>query len=177
MLKKLSRREKRILISVITVTAIGLCYNFLAEPLFMRWRNADSRVELIKVKLKKSLSLIKEKQKIDKEYSIYEQKLKSKGSNEQNVILILDEIEKIASRSGVKITSMRPKPPEQKDYYSRFTVKIETESAMNSLMRFIYDIKNSKQILKIEKLNINTRSSQQGVAIRASMLISKLVLE
>jgi len=177
MLKKLLKREKRILISVIAVTIIGLCYNFLVEPLFMRWRSTNSRIELIKVKLKKSLSLIKEKHKVDTEYSTYEQKFRSKGSNEQNIILILDEIEKIASRSGLKITSMRPKPPEQKDYHSWFAVKIETESDMSSLMRFIYEIKNSTQTLKIKKLNINTRSSQQGVTIRASMLISKLVLK
>jgi Tfp pilus assembly protein PilO len=177
MLKKLSKREKGILVSVTAVTIIGLCYNFLVEPLFMRWRSTNSRIELIKVKLKKSLSLIKEKRKVDAEYSTYEKKLKSKGSNEQDITLILDEIEKIASRSGLKITSMRPNPPDQKDYYSRFAVKIDTESDMNSLMRFIYDIKNSPQILKIEKLNINTRSSQQGVAIRASMLISRLVMK
>lgn len=177
MLKQLSKREKRILVSVIVLTIAGLCYNFLVEPLFTRWRSTDSRIELIKVRLKKSLLLIKEKQKVDVEYSTYEQKLKSKGSNEQDISLILDEIEKIASGSGLNITSMRPKPPNQKDYYSKFTVEIETESDMSSLMRFIYNIKNSPQILKIEKLNLNTRSSRQGVAIRASMLISKLVMK
>ena len=176
MLKRLSKREKRILVSVIVVTIIGLSYNFLIEPLFARWMKTNRKIEVIKIKLKKSLLLIKEKQKVDAEYSIYEQKLKSKGSNEQDITLILDEIEKVATGSGLRITSMRPKPPDHKDYYSRFTVEIETESDMNSLMKFIYDIKNSPQVLKIEKLNLNTRSSQQGVAIRASMLISKLVM-
>jgi len=177
MLKQLSQREKRILISVIAVTILGLCYNFLVEPLFTRWSNANNRIELTKVKLKKSLSLIKEKQKVDAQYLTYEQKLKSRGSDEQDITLILDEIEKVASRSSLNITSMRPKPPNQKDYYSKFTVEIETESNMDSLMKFIYQIKNSPQMLKMERLNLNTRSSQQGVMIRASMVISKLVIK
>ncbi len=177
MLKQMSKREKKILVSVVLVTIIGLCYNFLIEPLFMRWRSTNSRIEIVKVKLKKSLSLIKDKQKVDAEYLKYEKKLKSKGSDEQDISLILDEIEKAASGSGLSITSMRPKPPRHKDYYSKFTVEIETESGMNALMQFIYRIKNSGQMLKIEKLSLNTRSSQQGVAIRSSMLISKLTIK
>jgi len=177
MLEKLSKREKRILVSVILITTAGLCYNFLIEPLFMRYRNVNSRIDLIKVKLKKSLSFIKDKQKVDAEYMKYEKKLKSRGSDEQDITLILDEIERTASRSGLNITSMRPKPPIHKDHYSRFAVEIETESDMNALMQFIYHIKKSPQMLKIEKLNLNTRSSQQGVAIRSSMLISKLIMK
>ncbi len=177
MLKQLSEREKRILIAVIVITITGLCYNFFLEPLFMRWRSTNRKIGLTKIKLKKSLSLIKERRKVDEEYAAYEEKLKSKGSNEQDISLILDEIEKVASRSGLNITSMRPRPPIQKDYYNKFAVEIETESDMNSLMKFIYHIKNSPQMLKIEKLNLNTRSSQRGVAIRASMFISKIVMK
>ena len=69
---------------------------------------------------------------------------------------------------------MRPKPAQDKEYYKRFIVDIETESDMNALMKFIYDTKNSRQLLKIDRLNLNTRSSQEGVIIRASMSISRV---
>ncbi len=177
MLEKLSDREKKILTAVIVVTAAVICYSFLIEPLFTRWKNTENRTKTLKVKLKKSLMLIKDKQKVDAEYAEYEKKLRSKGSDEQDMTVILDELEKIASRCGVKIASMRPKPAKRKDYYRKFTVEIETQSDMNSLMKFIYDIKHSKQMLKIERFNLNTKSSQQGVIIRASIIISKIVIK
>jgi Tfp pilus assembly protein PilO len=71
---------------------------------------------------------------------------------------------------------MRPKPAQDKDYYKRFVVEIETESDMNSLMKFIYDVKESSQLLKVDKLRLNAKSSEYDVVIRASMVISKVAL-
>jgi len=43
-------------------------------------------------------------------------------------------------------------------------------------MKFIYDTKSSPQLIKIDKLNLNTKSSQHGTTIRSSMVISKIAL-
>ncbi len=176
MFKKLSSREKYILYIVILVVAVSLIYIILIEPLVTRWSNVNSRIELIKAKLQKSLSLMKDKSKIEAEYNNFTQKLKQSPSDEQEITIVLDELEKAARRSSLRITSMRPKPARQKEHYRQFEVEIETESDMSSLMRFIYDIKNSPQLIKVDKLNLNARGGQKAVVIRAAMLISKISL-
>ena len=176
MLKKLSSREKYILYIVILVVAVSLIYIILIEPLVARWSNVNSRIELIKAKLQKSLSLMKDRSSIEAEYNSFTQKLKQSPSDEQEITIVLDELEKAARRSNLRITSMRPKPAKQKEHYRQFEVEIETESDMSSLMRFIYDIKNSPQLIKIDKLNLNTRGGQQAVVIRAAMVVSKISL-
>jgi Tfp pilus assembly protein PilO len=176
MIKKLSAREKIILYAVIIIAALSLIYIGLVEPLIARWNNVNSRIEITKAKLRKSLSLIKDKNSIDEEYSRFASRLKKSASDEQEMTIVLDELEKAARRSNLKITSMRPKPARQKEHYRQFEVEIETESDMNSLMKFIYDIKNSPQLIKIDKLNLNTRGGQQAVIIRASMQVSKISL-
>jgi Tfp pilus assembly protein PilO len=176
MLKKLSPREKIILYAVIMTVTLSIAYITLVEPLIARWNNVNSRIELAKAKLQKSLSLIKDKSKIDKEYASFAGRLKKSPTEEQEMTIVLDELEKTARRSNLKITSMRPKPARQKEYYKQFEVEIETESDIGSLMRFIYDIKNSPQLIKIDKLNLNTRGGQQSVVIKSSMLISKISL-
>ena len=176
MIRKLSAREKIILNAVIITVALSLIYIILIEPLVARWNNVNSRIGLVKAKLQKSLSLMKDKSKIEAEYNNFTQKLKQSSSDEQEITIVLDELEKAARRSGLRITSMRPKPAKQKEHYRQFEVEIETESDMSSLMRFIYDIKNSPQLIKIDKLNLNTRGGQQAVVIRAAMLISKISL-
>jgi Tfp pilus assembly protein PilO len=176
MLKKLSVRERNILYALITIVCIVLIYIILVEPLFMRWNDVNDKIGIQKARLKKSLSLIKDKNNIEAEYDSYAERLKKRHNDEQEMTLVLDEIEKTARRSNLKITSMRPKPQRQSQHYTRFEVEIETESDMDSLMRFIYDIKNSPQLIKIDRLNFNTRGSHQAVLIRAVMLISKIAL-
>ncbi|TRZ52517.1 MAG: hypothetical protein D4S01_02795 [Dehalococcoidia bacterium] len=176
MIRKLSAREKIILNAVIITVVLSLIYIILIEPLVARWNNVNSRIELVKAKLQKSLSLMKDKSKIEAEYNNFTQKLKQSSSDEQEITIVLDELEKAARRSGLRITSMRPKPAKQKEHYRQFEVEIETESDMSSLMRFIYDIKNSPQLIKIDRLNLNTRGGQQAVVIRTAMLISKISL-
>ena len=175
-LDRLSKREKTIAQAITVIIILSLIYGFLIEPLFKRWNDINRETKLTKLKLQKALSIIKNKPEIDREYALYVDKLKSKASDEEEITFILNEIETIARSSQSKLISMRPKPVADKDYYKRYMVEIETESDMNSLMKFIYDIKESSQLLKIERLNINTKSSQQGVIIRASMVISKVAI-
>jgi len=173
-LERLSKREKAIVYILITIVAVSLIYGLLLEPFFKYWNSLNREIRLVKVELQKSLLIIKDKKRIDEEYGLYADKLKAGTSIEQDMTYILNELETLARSSNLKIVSMRPKPPKDKEYYKRFIVEIETESDMSALMKFIYNIKKSPQLLKVDRLNLNTKSSQQGVVIRASMIISKV---
>lgn len=173
-LARLTKRERAILYALAAITVLSLIYNFLIDPLFKHWNEVNQEIELAKIRLQKFLSIIKEKDRIDKEYAVYAERLKLKGSDEQEMTYILDGIEKLARNSNLKIANIKPKPPQDEVFYKRFMVGLETESDMHSLMKFIYDVKNSPLLLKIDRLNLNTKSSQGGVIIRASMVISRI---
>lgn len=175
-LAKLSRREKTILYSLAVIIILSVVYNFLIEPLFEGWNGVSQEINLARIRLQKSFSIIKEKDRISKEYAVYAERLKPKGSDEQEMTHILDGIEKLARGSNLKIANIKPKPPQDNLSYKRFMVGLDTESDMRSLMKFIYDVKNSPLLLKVDRLNLNTKSSQQGMTIRASMVISKITI-
>ncbi|MFH1867812.1 MAG: type 4a pilus biogenesis protein PilO [Candidatus Omnitrophota bacterium] len=174
---RLSAREKSILYASVVIIMMALAYNFAIEPLYKEWDSIDKETRLIRVKLQKAISAVKKKEEIDKEYNVYAAKLKPRGSDEQEVTFILNELETLARTSSLKIVNMRPKPSKDKDYYKRFTVDIETESDMRSLMMFIYKVRNSPQLLKIDKLQLNTKSGEDGLVIKASMVISKITFK
>lgn len=174
---RLNKREQAILYTSLAVITAALIYNFGAEPLFKKWKSLDNEVKLVKIQLEKSISFIKDKGIIDKEYEQYASKLKFSGSNEQETTYIINELETTARASGLKIVNMIPKPIRDMEYYKRFIVDIETESSMKSLMMFIYKVKNSPQLLKIDRLRLNTKTSQEGLLIRASMVISRITIE
>lgn len=173
-LTKMTARERAILYASTAIIALSLIYNFLIEPLIKRWNEVNQEINLVKVRLQQSLSTIKDKDRIDKEYAVYAERLKPRGSDEQEMTYILDGIEKLARNSNLKIVNIKPKPPQDKKFYKQFMVGLETESDMRSLMKFIYDVKNSPLLLKVDRLNLNTKSSQAGIVIRASIAISKI---
>ena len=45
------------------------------------------------------------------------------------------------------------------DFYSEFIIEIRFEAELREAAKFIYEIQQSKEILKIEKLQLNVKSS------------------
>ena len=176
-LDKLTGREKAILYIVIAIAALALAYNFLIEPIYKKWVEVNQEIKLLEVKLQKAISIVKEREKIEKDYVIYAEKLKPKGSDEQEMTFMLNELETLARNSGLKIINVRPKQAQDKESYKKFSVGLETESDMSALMKFIYEVKNSQQMLKIDRLTLNTKSSQSGVLIMATMSISRVAIK
>jgi len=174
---RLTKREKIILYSVVAVVAVSLIYSFAIEPLYRRWVRSNQDLSLAKIRLHKSLSVIANKEKTDAEYALYSERLMTAGSDEQEMTAILNTLEVIARSAGLKIINIKPKPAQDKQFYSRFIVDLETESDMRGLMKFIYDTRNSPLMLKVDRLSLNTKSSRDGLVIRASLTISKFSLK
>jgi Tfp pilus assembly protein PilO len=177
MLDNLSKRERHIAYIATAIIVSGLLYVLAIGPFMARLNTVNEKIEATKLDLEKSLALMQVKKDIDSEFSLYADRLKIRGGNEQEMTHILNELESIARESGVKIVSIRPKPAEEKDYYRRFEVEIETESQMSSLMSFIYYLKNSSQLIKVDKLNLNTGSVKSRPMIRTVMVVSKIALD
>jgi Tfp pilus assembly protein PilO len=145
--------------------------------MFKYYKNLDDQLMLAKARLRESLAVIKEKGQIDSEYAAYEERLRFKGSQEQEITQLLNGLEILANNANIKIVNMKPRTPQDKNFYMRFAVEVETESNMSSLMRFIYDLKNSSLLLRIDRLNLNTKTSQNNTVILASMVISKIAIK
>jgi Tfp pilus assembly protein PilO len=174
---KLSSREVKILFISISIITIVIIYLLVIDPLMMHWQNISQKIEVAKARLHKSIVLMQAKKGIDEEYKLYAKKLQSTGSNEQEMARMLNELEKTASESGVKILSIRPRPVEEKDYHRYFEVEIDTESQMGYLMRFIYYLKNSPQLLKVGRISLSAGGSRDTSAVRAVLAVSKIALD
>ena len=173
-LERLNTRERTILYALLAIVGVSLIYGFLIEPFFKRYKDINREANLVENKLQRALLIIKNKDNIDKEYATYAERLKSEGSDEEEMTSMLNGLEILARNTNLRIVNMKPQAVEDKEFYKRFAVEIETESDMAALMRFIYDVKNSPILLKIDRLNLNTKTSQSGIIIVASMVISRV---
>lgn len=171
----LSKRERRILYLAIVVGLFSLFCNFLLEPAVKHWRDVNQQVASKEAKLKKNLKIVSQKEVIEVAFEKYAGYAKMEGSEEEEMAVLLSEIERLASRSVVRITDIKPQPIRDMKFYKRFNVECEAEATIGELSAFLYELQNSPQLLKVERLQINTKSTQSSL-LKSYILITKVLI-
>jgi Tfp pilus assembly protein PilO len=155
--------------------AVSLFYSFILEPLATRWLSLNNEIRIMQLKLKKSTQTLKRRIEImDRYENIAAYVGKPRGSDEEEMTVLLSELERLASASSARITDIKPRPPKQLDYYKKYTIEVESEGDMATLTKFIYEIQNSSQLLSIEKVSL-TMKSGVGSALKTYMLVTKIL--
>ena len=169
----LSKRERYILYICVTVIASSLLYNFVLEPAVRRWRSLGKEILVQRAKLEKNLKVIAREESARREYERYAGYIEQKGSDEEEMALLLREIEMLASNSGVRITDIKPRPVKDMKFYKKYTIEVESESEIRSLTRFVYQLQKSKQLLKVQRLRLTTKGRGSPI-LRSYMLITRV---
>lgn len=162
MAANLSKREKFILFVTLAVISFSLLYNLVFTPYFRKLTILDKEITQLENKLKKARRLVPKKSRIESDFNAFMINYKSEEgvSAEQQIARILIELESLSNQSGVHITDVKPRPVKNFEYYSEFIIEMRFEGPINEIAKFIYDIQQSKQLLKIEKLAINIKSNE-----------------
>ena len=97
------------------------------------------------------------------------------SSPEIGVADMKGELDELARKTGVAVSSMEHREPRSAKYYDEYLVEIgKFESSMKSFLDFLRELQVSAGMLRVVKLNLipGTGSDQ----VRGSMLITKIML-
>lgn len=149
------RKRENILFILIVVIILGVAlFDLALFPLKSKWQNLNNEILISKTNFSRYSRILMQKDLIEKEYKIYADYLKTKDSPEETIVNLLQEIETIATSSGVSLVNIVPSVIEEEDYFKQFNMRIELETKMASLIKFLYQIQESAQLFKIEGLRI-----------------------
>lgn len=157
----LSKREKIILALTVASIAFSLFYNLILAPSLKRLAALDKEILQLENKLLRAKRLIPKKSAIENSFReiTFDLTAQEGVSAEQQIARILIELENLGNLSGTRLTDIKPGQAKSSEYYNEFTIEIRFEAAIKEVAKFIYDIQQSKELLKIEKLLLNTKSS------------------
>ncbi|MCM8784157.1 MAG: type II secretion system protein M [Candidatus Omnitrophica bacterium] len=175
LISQFSKREKFLLFATVAVIVIAVSINFFVTPVAKRWRRMNNQISNLYNKLSRYTNILTLEKEIETKYKTYADYLKVKGSSEEALASVLQEIEKLARTSGVAITNIVPSGMETKDFYNKFEVRMDVESEINSLVRFLYELQSSKHLFRVVRLNINTKAGTQDV-LRSSIQLIKIFI-
>lgn len=174
-LKHLSRRERNILYLAVIVISGVLLYIVMIEPLRKKWRELNESISSKEMQLLKNQKILAQKDIIAQLYDKYAENIKMKGTVEEETAVILREIENIARTSNTYITDIKPLKVEDKEFYKEYSVELEAEGDISGLAKFIYDLQNSKQILKVKYLRLNPRDEASDT-LKGYMIVTKILI-
>lgn len=175
MLANLSKRERCLFYLVATVILIAISYSFIIEPLAERWKKANENIFIKNMELKKNTKVINEKGEILREFKTFKKWVEAMGANEEEIAALLQEVETIANKISISLTSITPLEVKNEQLYKTYSLKIETEAPMGSLNEFMYHLGKSPHLLKVQDLNIKT-VSRKSSNLKITMQITKIVI-
>ncbi|MEI8175579.1 MAG: GspMb/PilO family protein, partial [Candidatus Omnitrophota bacterium] len=109
----------------------------------------------------------------EKEYAEYKEYVQRPAGKDDELSMILKEVESMASLSGVKITSVKPKGEKNLPAYREYMVELSCEGKLDEYMKYIYELEGSKRLLKVERLILTLKGSGSDL-LKAAIIIRKI---
>lgn len=170
----LTKREKVILFFTLGVIAFSLILNFILLPVIDKLRELNQEINSCQLDFKKSIRLLANKQAIQEDYNQISSIVQLQVGQEEMVAIVLLELEQLSSKVGLRIVDVRPQRSNDLDRYKEILVELRQEGNIDGFLRFIYDIENPPHLLKIKKLQLNSKTTSD--TLQAKLIISKIFL-
>jgi Tfp pilus assembly protein PilO len=159
------------------VLAMAVGAGVVLGPVRNAFALADESIARQEDKLVRNLRMIApaSKDEVVKAYSGFGSAVAKQGSTAEGRAAMLAEIEKEASDSGVALSATKPREPRVEKDFEEHQVGIDVEGNMKSIVRFLYGIESSPQLLRVEKLVLDAKAGGEAGVLRGSLVVSKLV--
>jgi len=175
LISQLSKRERILFYVTVGIIISAGLINFVISPINRKWRRLNSQLSSLNAKFLRYTKILSLEKDIEAKYKAYADYLKVKGSNEEALALVLQDIERLARNSGVLLTNIIPSGVEKKDFYNKFEVRMDIEADISSLVKFLYELQKSKHLFRIVRLNITTKSGSEDT-LRSSLQLIKIFI-
>lgn len=169
-----SKKERIGLTAAAIIVSLAFLDRLILNPINKRIQQISQEIKISEKQLKMGLRNLNQKEAIISEYGKYSQYFKGLGSEEETTAAILSEIEAVAKKSNMSLLDLKPQPSKDKGFYREYSVEVEAEGTMDSLVSFLYQLNSSTQLLRAEKLRFNLKSKESSF-IKASILITRAV--
>lgn len=154
-LQNLGARERLFAVGGVVALLLILLYLMVIEPLVIRSSQLDRQIA-------KTQRDVQELHALQREYQAHKQVLDNINSKlqRQKSFAIFSHLEKLAGDTGIrnKILYMKPTVSTPSDAYEEESVEVKMEGVtLEQLIRYLYQVENSPQFLKIKRLYIKPR--------------------
>lgn len=173
MIRRLTKREQKIFILCVLLTAVYLAYNFLVKPASEKLATLDQEIAVQKRRLAQNAAAIQRGRTLERIIAFYEQKFKQIRSNEETVSSILAEIEAVATQLHLQIANLTPKRVQETKFYKRFLVNLTMDGDFMDILQFVHILQSEPHLFEVEEVRFDKGMRQQAAFVKATLVLGK----
>jgi Tfp pilus assembly protein PilO len=125
--------------------------------------------------VKQDLRILAQKDRVLAQIARYSSFLGSMGSQEEEIVSALKEIENLANKSSIYLVDLKPAGQKIFGASKGYMIALNCEAQMEQIAEFIYNIQSSNRLFVVEKIQISPKSKDSSVA-KCSLSIAKVIL-
>jgi len=173
LLKRLTPREQRL--AVVTVFSVAVCvlYLLIVKPLTADWEQLDLDIRTRSEQMELLKAILEKEEQVNANFEQYRELLAQQSSDEVVRNELMQDINMISARSGLKAPVIREGSTESYKFYKRYFVDLDIEGAVVNLGRFLANLQESTKLFRVESLTITRKF---GPVLQGRMEISKILV-
>jgi hypothetical protein len=172
----LSAAERKVLAIAVVFVLLALFDRLLVGPSMARLKDIDENIVKEESVIRQNMRFLTYRDRIVKEASTFKDFYAVDVRAEEEVIgEFLKKIESMATQSQVELSKISPAGQDYQKEYIKYFVTLDCAGKLADITNFIYAVNNSKDLLKIEKMNVlgNVRDVAK---VQASVTISRMII-
>lgn len=174
-IKQLKPRERLLLILTGSVAGLCLFYRLAMVPAAERLQSIWEDISIKTKQLAADRRSVAQREAVQKTYERYAHLMQAVGTDEEETSKLLSAVADVAKASDVTVVNLKPRAAETSGLAKRYQVEIETESTLESLTKFIYQIEQSQQQLTVDKLSAK-QEEKPDAPLKCTVRISRLAI-
>ena len=149
----------------------------LMGPVKSRFHNLEEEISVQETRLNRNLAIVAPtaREAVEKEFKRYGEVIYKRGSSDEENSRMMSEIDKLAGLNKVILSATKPRDAKKEKDYEAYGVEIEIEADMAALMGFLYSLESSSQLLRVDRLTIESKGSKDPSSLHGTLAISKVV--
>lgn len=172
----LSANEKKVLIVAGLFLLVALFDRLLIAPSVGRIKELDETIVKEENVIGQNLRFLAYRDRIQKEASAFKDFYSQDARAEEEIIAdFLKRVEGLATQAQVELSKVSPSGQDVQKEYIRYFITLDCAGKFEAITNFIYLVNNSKELLRVEKMNIagNPRDTEK---VQSSLTISKMII-
>ena len=172
---RLNKREKIIFAATAMVVGVLVLDQAIIRPISSMFYSFHQQSSSLEASVKKSIRLLAQKDRMLKEVKQYGAYVATAKSTEVDTMALLKHIEELANQTSVNLLYVKPAAVRGQEQIKKYYVNLECEGQMEQIVRFFYELENSKSLLKIEKYILQP-TAKGSTVIKGAATVSKALI-
>lgn len=161
----------------LVVAAVLVAAGIALGPVRGLFRKTDEAIVVQEKNMARNLRVLSpiSKDVVVRDYRQYGDALRKKGSTAEESSAMVAEVEMLAAQSKIALSATKPRDPHPERDYEQYAVDLEFEASMTQTVTFLYAVENSPQMLRVDKLVLDSKAARAPGTLKASVIVSRVV--